>query len=205
MTQLYFKLVDYYNQISVSEYEKYQYSLHIGDIKKILTGFDNMLPVAQLYLKTNITTSDAEKIGVFYRLIEQCLKDYNISTDEYSVEIRHNSDPLSFWLTITQLEAKIVVKAIGILMSIVTDNPLFLQNALNVLGNTATMGSFALQISQAFKSNKKTTTPDYPDVAAHDIQYIKEKNDVLEKKKISIEVTLPFFNFSYQNEKVHRS
>lgn len=201
MTQLYFKLVDYYNHINVSECEKYQYSLHIYEIKKILTDFSDEKPIAQLYLKTNITASDIEKLGTFYQLIEQCFGDYNISTEEYSVEIRHNSLPLSFWITISQQDPKIIVNAIGIIMSVATSNPYFLQNAISVISNISTIGSFALQIGQAFQLKSKTVRSNYPDVTAQDIQYIKEKNQILKKSKISIEVSLPFFNFSYKNEK----
>lgn len=205
MTHLYFSLVDYYNLISVSEYEKYQYSLHIDNIKKILTDFDATMPVAQLYLKTNITSADTEKLGVFYQLIEQCLGDYGISTEDYSVELRHNSNPLSFWITLAQHNQRTIITAMGIIMSIVTGDPAFLQNAINVIGSIATIGSFALQIAQAFKSETKTATTDCSGVAANDIQYIKKKKEVLENKHISIEISLPFFNFSYQNEKLHES
>lgn len=201
MTQLYFKLVDYYNHTNVSECEKYQYSLHINDIKKILTDFADEMPIAQLYLKTNITSLDIERLGVFYQLIEQCLGDYNISTEEYSVEIRHNSSPLSFWITLCQQDPKIIVNAIGIIMSVVTSNPYFLQNALSVVSNISTIGSFALQIGQAFHPHTKAATSDCPDVTAQDIQYIRKKNQILKNSKISIEISLPFFNFSYQNEK----
>lgn len=202
MTQLYFNLVEYYNLISVSEYEKYQYSLHINDIKKILTDFDETMPMAQLYLKTDITSVDTEKLGAFYQLIEECLGDHGISTKDYSVEIRHNSDPLSFWITLTQQDPQNIINAIGIIMSIITANPLFLQNAISVIANMATIGSFALQIAQAVKNKTKVSASDYPEVTEQNIQYIKAKHQVLENKKISIEVTLPFFNFSYQNEKL---
>lgn len=204
MTQLYFKLVDYYNLISVSEYEKYQYSLHINDIKKILTDFDNTMPMAQLYLKTDITSADTKKLGVFFQLIEQCLGDYGISTEEYSVEIRHNSDPLSFWITLTQQDPQSIIKGIGSIMSIVTANPIFLQNALSVIANLATIGSFALQIAQTFESKQKvTTSSDCPDVEDRDIENIKQKSQVVKNHKISINIALPFFNFSYQSEKLH--
>lgn len=201
MTQLYFKLVEYYNRISVSEYEKYQYSLHINDIKKILVGFDDAIPVAQLYLKTDITSADTEKLGVFYQLIEQCFEDYGISTEEYSIEIRHNSNPLSFWITLSKNKPEIVILSIGVIMAVITANPAFLQNALDVIGNIATIGAFAMQIAQAVEPKTKTATSDFSEVAAQDIQYIQEKNHVLKDKKISIEVSLPFFNFNYQKEK----
>ena len=69
----------------------------------------------------------------------------------------------------------------------------------------ATIGAFALQIGQAFKPKTKDVALDCPDVTTHDIQYIKKKNQVLKRKQISIEISLPFFNFSYQNEKLHES
>lgn len=203
MTQFYFKLIEYYNMLAdVSEYEKYQYSLHIDDIKKILTDFNNTLPIAHLYLKTNITSADIEKLGSFYQLIEECLGDYGINTEEYSLEVRHNSSPLSFWIILTQSNPANVLRAIGIFMSIVTANPTFFQSALNILGNTATISSFALQIAQAFNSNSKKTTSACADVAEQDIRYIEKKNQVLVSKKISIEISLPFFNFNYQSKKL---
>lgn len=203
MTQLYFRLVEYYNSFSISEYDKYQYSLHINDIKKILTDFDDTMPVAQLYLKTNITSADTENLGVFYQLIEQCLGDYTISTEEYFVEIRHNSSPLSFWITLTQQNPQTVVNAIGMFMSVVTGNPAFLQAAISIIGDAATIGSFALQITQAFKTKTKATELHCPDVTVQNIQYIQKKNQILKNRQISIEISLPFFNFSYQNEKLH--
>ena len=204
MTQLYFKLVDYYNLINVTEYEQYQYSLHINDIKRTLTQFDNTMPIAQLYLKTDITTDDIEKLGVFYKLIEDCMENCALSTEDYSVEIRHNSAPLSLWLTLAQFNPQLLIKAIGMLMSIITANPSFLQEALNVAGNMATIGAFALQISTAMNSNKKSATLSYPDVADKDIIYINEKSQVLKKKNISVSVSLPFFNFNYQKENIRR-
>ena len=202
LTQLYFRLVEYYNKITVSEYDRYQYSLHINDIKNILTGFCDDNPIAHLYLKTNITSSDTEKLGCFYQIIEQCLDDCHISTDEYSIEVRHNSPPLSFWITITQCNQNILIKAIGFLMAVVTADPSFLQNALSVLGNIATIGAFALQISDAYKMKEnKEATSTYPDVADKDIKYVKENSNKLKSKKISVEISLPFFNFSYTSEK----
>ena len=127
-----------------------------------------------------------------------------LSTEDYSVEIRHNSAPLSLWLTLAQFNPQLLIKAIGMLMSIITANPSFLQEALNVAGNMATIGAFALQISTAMNSNKKSATLSYPDVADKDIIYINEKSQVLKKKNISVSVSLPFFNFNYQKENIRR-
>lgn len=205
MTTLYFDIIKYYNTINVSEYEKYQYSLHINDIKKILTAFDNGKPAAQLYLKTNITSLDTEKLGLFYMLIEQCLGDYKISNEEYSVEIRHNSDPLSFWLTITNQDPQTIINATAIIAAVITANPTFLQTAINVIAQVATIGSFVAQISEINKSKKKTATSEYPDVAEKDVKYVYEKSEVLKNQEISIQISLPFFNFSYRKEKLHES
>lgn len=205
MTKLYFDIVEYYNTINVSEYEKYQYSLHINDIKKILTAFDNGMPAAQLYLKTNITSADTEKLGVFYQLIEQCLGDYKISNEEYSVEIRHNSDPLSFWLTITNQEPQTIIQAAAIIIAVITANPTFLKTALDVIAQIATIGSFVAQISEFNKSKKKTATSECSDVTDEDVKYVQKKNEILENQEISIQISLPFFNFSYRKEKLHES
>jgi len=199
MRQLYFDLVEYYNAKDVSDYEKYQYSLHIYEIKRILTDFDDSEPTAQLYLKTNITSLDIEKVGVFYRFIEECLGYSEISTEEYSVEIRHNSNPLSFWITLSQCDPARIIRAIGIIMSVVSSNPEFLQTAISTIANITTIGSFALQISQASKSKERAVT--CPDVTAPDIKYIKEKNHLLESKEISVQISLPFFSFNYQKKK----
>lgn len=205
MTQLYFKLVKYYNKISVTEYEKYQYSLHINDIKKILTEFDDTAPIAQLYLKTDITSADTDKLGVFCQFIEQCLGDYGISNENYFLEIRHNSLPISIWITLTQNAPEIILRAIGIIMSAIMANPEFLQTALDVIGNMATIGSFAMQIEDVIKGRKKAAKPVSKQMEPQDIQYIKSKNQVLKNQKISIDIALPFFNFSYQNEKQCKS
>ena len=202
-TQLYYKIIEFYNMVTSSEYEKYQYALHINDIKKLLTSFNEEIPTAQLYLKTNITSADIEKLGIFYQLIEQCLDDYNITNEEYTIEIRHNSDPLSFWITLSHQDPQVVITAVSLIMSVVTADPSFLQTALNVIANVATVGSLALQIGEAFKQKEKSATSDCPDVAANDKQYIKEKNDIIVNKEISINVSLPFFNFSYRNEKLY--
>lgn len=200
MTQLYFKLVEYYNKISVSEYEKYQYSLHINEIKKILTGFNDSMPAAQLYIKTDITSADIDSLGTFYQLIEQCLSDYGVPTEAYSIETRHNSAPLSFWVTLSQNEVATILRPIGILISVFTANPLYLQNAINVIGNISTIGSFAMQIGQAINNKKQTITSDSPEIPIQDIKYINSKHQVLKSKKISVDIVLPFFNFSYHTE-----
>lgn len=163
------------------------------------------MPAAQLYLKTNITSLDTEKLGLFYMLIEQCLGDYKISNEEYSVEIRHNSDPLSFWLTITNQDPQTIINATAIIAAVITANPTFLQTAINVIAQVATIGSFVAQISEINKSKKKTATSEYPDVAEKDVKYVYEKSEVLKNQEISIQISLPFFNFSYRKEKLHES
>ena len=198
-TLLYYKLVEYYNTISVSEYEKYQYTLHINDIKEILTGFEENLNV-QLYLKTNISSAYPEQIGIFYQLIEECFRDYGISDDEYSIEIRHNSDPLSFWVVLSQNNFDNVIQAIGILMSIVANDPSILTTAIGVLANIATLGDFVMHIVQSKKSKKKTAIPDNIEIADSHYNFIEKKRELLKKQKISVEVALPFFKFSYQKE-----
>lgn len=205
LTKLYFKLVDYYNRITVSEYEKYQYSLHMNGIKEILTGFGDARCSAQLYLKTNIVSQDIEKLGTFYLFIEKCLENCGIADNDYTVEIRHNSKPLSFWITLSQNNPEVIVHAIGMIMAVITNNPVLLQNAIEVIANLSTIGAFAMQIGQAMKNQKGTTTSEYPDVAVHEIQYIKQHNEILKDKKISIEISLPFFNFSYQNQVQYKS
>ena len=84
------------------------------------------MPKAQLYLKTNITSNDTEKLGFFLKVIEQCLVDQNIPNEYYSVEVRHNSSPLSFWITISQQNPQVMIDAISVLMSVITENPSFL-------------------------------------------------------------------------------
>lgn len=201
MVQLYFKLVEYYNKISVNEYDRYQYSLHITDIKKILTEFDDATPVAQLYLKTNITSAEIDKLGVFYQFIEQCLGNYGISNEEYYLEIRHNSDPLSFWITISQCDPTVILYALGMLISIVMANPQMLQTAIDIIGNMASVGSFALQIGEIMKGRKKIEKSCSPQIKSKDLEYMRKHHHMLKSKKIAIEIALPFFNFSYQNEK----
>lgn len=201
MTQLYFRIIKYYNQISVSDYERYQYAIHINEIKKILTDFSDVMPKAQLYLKTNITSNDTEKLGFFLKVIEQCLVDQNIPNEYYSVEVRHNSSPLSFWITISQQNPQVMIDAISVLMSVITENPSFLQEAFNIAVGVSTIGSFVMQIAQAFKEKKKATTSISSDVAASKIQYIKQKSTLLKEKQISVNITLSFFNFSYATKK----
>lgn len=201
MVRLYFKLVEYYNIISVNEYDRYQYSLHINDIKKILTEFDDTNPEAQLYLKTNITSADTDKLGFFYQFIEQCLGDYGISNEEYYLEIRHNSDPLSFWVTLSQSDPRIILRAIGMLLSIIVGNPELFQTAIGIIGSIATIGSFALQIGEVMKGHKKVVESNSPQIESKDLQYMKTQNQMLKSRKISVEIALPFFKFNYQNEK----
>ena len=136
------------------------------------------MPAAQLYLKTNITSADTEKLGVFYQLIEQCLGDYKISNEEYSVEIRHNSDPLSFWLTITNQEPQTIIQAAAIIIAVITANPTFLKTALDVIAQIATIGSFVAQISEFNKSKKKTATSECSDVTDEDVKYVQKKNEI---------------------------
>lgn len=204
MTQLFFKLVEYYNKISVTEYERYQYSLHINEIKKILTGFDEAVPTAQLYLKTNITSADTDKLGGFCRFIEECLGDYGISDEQYFLELRHNSDPLSFWVTLSHASQEILLYATSIIMSAFTANPEFLQTALEIMANTATIGSFAMQIKEAWKGHKTVVPPNSPHMKSEDINYIESKSKALMDKNISVELASPFFNFSYRKETHHR-
>lgn len=51
------------------------------------------------------------------------------------------------------------------------------------------------------KTLKAYSTSTYPDVADKDVKYINEKSNKLKSKKISVEISLPFFNFSYTSEK----
>ena len=203
MTQLFFKLVEYYNIVGVSEYERYQYSLHINEIKKILTGFDDAVPTAQLYLKTNITSADVDKLGGFCHFMEECLGDYGISNEQYFLELRHNSDPISFWLMLSHASKEILLYAIGIIMSALTADPQFLQTALEIMANTATVGAFAMQIKEAWNGHKNAVTPNTQQMKSQDINYIKSKNQILKDKEISVELASPFFNFSYRKKTRH--
>ena len=197
-TQLYFKLVEYYNTIDISEYNQYQYALHIDDIKKLLTDFNNTMPIAHFYLKTNITSDNTNNLAIFYQTIEECMKEYGISTEEYIIEIRHNSATLSFWIKLINANKKQIICAIGMLKAIITGDPAYLINAISTISNIVTISSFALQVYKNLNTKENTLQLDTINIPN---EKIKEKNKLLKNSKINVEITLPFFNFSYHSEK----
>lgn len=196
MAELYFKILEYYNRIQLSEYEQYQYSLNINEIKQILTGTQRNLPSAQIVLRTNFSSSQIEQVGEFHNVLESCLIENSLSTDDFTIEIRHNSVPLSFWLTVINSNPALIIQAIGDILTTVSGDPSYFVTAINILGNTATVSSLIYQIVQ----NKKKRIPDNENSISVLPDHIKKNRKLLNKKKIEVSISSAHFNFNYQKK-----
>lgn len=196
MAELYFKIIEYYNHTGLSKYEQHQYSLHINEIEQILTGTQRNLPSAQVVLKTNFSSTRIDHVGEFHNVLETCLSENGISTDDFTIEIRHNSEPLSFWVTIVNMNWKLIVQAVGELLTIVSGNPSYLLTAVDILANVATIGSFMDQIAQNRNNqsiNSKKNIADFP-------ERIKKKRKLLTEKSIEVSIKSTYFNFNYKKK-----
>lgn len=199
MAQLYFKLVEYYNRIHMSEYEQYQYSLNINEIKNILTGVQKNIPSAHLVLKTNISADQITQLGELHYIVEQCMTENGLSTDDYTIEIRHNSDPLSIWLIISNINVHALIGAVGMLLSALTGNFQYIESSLSVLANVCTIGAFLMQILD--KKNAKNESIIHNTCPTDVADSVRKKNDKIKKLSIDIQVSSVHFNFKYESQK----
>ena len=55
-------------------------------------------------------------------MLEESLHYCNILEDDYNLNLRHNSDPISVWISTASMDPDFIVKFMGILFATVTGN-----------------------------------------------------------------------------------
>lgn len=198
MAQLYFKLMEYYNSIYMSEIQKHQYSLHINDIKNILTGIERNNPSAQFVFKSNLSINQCTEIGTLHYVIEQCMLEGGLSSDDYTIELRHNSAPISFWVMINSPEFENIIKYSGLLFSSLLNNWYYITNALEVISNAVSIAAFAKSLAKPSTVSKHL---DGSHIPFNTKQSVINKQKALKKSQIKLEISTSFFNVSYERKK----
>lgn len=199
LVSLYFKIADYCTRIPMEPSERYQYELHIDDIKNILidnhTDRSNIL----IAIKTNITYHDNELIGLMINTIDECLHHCHILEEAYNLEIKHNSAPLSFWVSVGCLDPNLLVMFLGTINTIFTGNVDILMNALQVCASAATIMTFI----STLKNNQHMIT-DHSVENHPAVSYARKKHKILQDKNIKVEISYGNLHFNYEkSEKNH--
>lgn len=199
LVSLYFKITDFCMKIPMDPSERYQYELHIDDIKNILidnhTDRSNIL----VALKTNITYHNSELIGTMVRLIEDCLHYCKIPEEAYNLEIKHNSEPLSFWATVGSLDPNLLVMFIGTINTVFTGNMDVITTALQVCANAATIMTFISALKNNQHMIADNTMQDHPAIS-----YAKNQHKILQEKKIKVNISYGNLHFNYEKNKKYR-
>lgn len=198
LSELYFNIVQYFMSVELSESERYQYSLHIDEIKNIL--FDNNREKAHilLALKTNHSIAEEIKLSKVISIIEDCLLYSGIEEDDFSIEIKHNSPPISLWINAASQNPNLLVLFIGIIDTITTGNYTVLTNAIAVGANLATIATFLSSLTQGQSSSNLPHTSKGDDEI---IKYALHKHKTLKSQHTKLSLNIGNLHFNYQNTK----
>lgn len=204
LTALYFDILKYFQSVELSPGEQYQFGLHIDEIKNILFNTSSMdKSYLEMILKTNVAIDKDNELIKIISIIEDCLHYNSISTDDYSLELKHNSPTYSLWLVINTLDPNILVMATGMLHSIFTGNMDMLMQATNVSANIATIAMFISSLKG--KPNQTIDCRNEKDCPNHQkTTYVREKHKLL-KDSTSINFSIGKMSFNYERQKTYQS
>lgn len=203
LSELYFKIAEFYRRISLNSSEEYQFKLHIDEIKQILCDNDFNKASAMIALKTNLTYHDHQRIGNLIYILEECLHFCNVQEDSYDLDIRHNSDPLSFWIAVSSMDPNVVVMFLGMISSIATGNYTLIQTALGVCADTVTILTFIDLIKRAHTSNSKKLPTESQNV--HELDFAKKMNHEIAEKNIKLSLSLGNFHINYEKKENYQT
>ncbi|MBD5087445.1 MAG: hypothetical protein HDT30_01345 [Clostridiales bacterium] len=89
--KLYYIILNEISKEKLSSIDYEIFSLYIGKIKEILIGTTNNTYVI-IDMKTNIESSETQKIALIIHEIEKNIEFYLSNKEEHHIELRHNSD-----------------------------------------------------------------------------------------------------------------
>lgn len=200
LSDLYFKIVEYYRRISLNPNEEYQYTLNINEIKNILLEDNTDKSMSLIAVKTDISYHDEELIGEMVYIIEDCLHYCNIDEDLYSIEIKHNSIPLSFWINVRSIDPNSLVFFIGAINALLTGDINSLLKAIDVAANVATIAAFIATLNKP-----SSITDNYIPEKRHPIiSYVLDRIPKIEKKHIKFNISIGNMHFNYDKKKTYR-
>lgn len=199
----YFDILNYFNSIELTPNERYQFGLHIDEIKNILFGISYLeKPHVEIILKTNLTIQEGNELINVISIIEGCLDYYNINDEDYSLELKHNSPTYSLWLIIHSLDPNRLIMTLGMLYSVFTGNMSSIDQAISVCANVVTITAFI----NSLKTQKTKNTFVNNEVflpANKEAVYAMSKHKLL-KKKTKIEFSLGNMHLNYTKTKTYQ-
>lgn len=199
----YFDILNYFNSVELSPGEHYQFGLHIDEIKNILFDISRTeRPHAEIILKTNLTIEEGTELIKIISIIEDCLNYYNINSEEYNLELKHNSPPYSLWLNICSLDPNHLVMALGMLYSAFSGDMSSICQAIEVCAGIAEIATFIRDLTgkkeKSIYVNSGGNLPIDKEAA-----YAMNKHKLL-KKTTKIEVSLGNAHFNYAKIKKYQ-
>lgn len=198
LSELYFRIVQYFMSIELTASEQYQFNLHIDEIKNIL--FDNTEKShIVLALKTDLTIENVNEFTGLISILEDCFKYSKIPNNEYSFEIKHNSPTYSIWIMAASIDPSQLVLFIGALQGIITGNTDWLLSALAVTADFITLGSFIENLMKNKKSLPENFSADIKDNNAK--PYVLRKHKMLREKNIKLDLSIGNLHFNYESQK----
>lgn len=105
--KLYYIILNEISKENLSNIDYEIFSLYIGKIKEILIGTTNNTYVI-IDMKTNIDSSETEKIALIISEIEKNIQLYLFNKEEHHIELRHNSEE-SFLIQIASDPERLVI------------------------------------------------------------------------------------------------
>ncbi len=199
----YFDILNYFNSIELSPNERYQFGIHIDEIKNILFDVSYMEKShVEIILKTNLTIKEGEELTKVISIIEDCLGYYNINDEEYNLELKHNSPPYSLWLNICSLDPNLLVMSLGMLYSVFSGNMNSIYQAISACADIATISMFIRNLTN--KTDKKNCINNTTNLSIDkETAYALSRHKLL-KKKTKIELSLGNVHFNYAKTKTYQ-
>lgn len=193
----YFDILNYFNSIELSPNERYQFGLNIDEIKNILFGIScTEKPHVEIILRTNLSIKEGDELIKVISIIEDCLGYYNISAEDYNLELKHNSPTYSLWLIINSLNPNLLIMALGMLHSVFVGNVNSIDQAISVCANIVTITAFINDLKEKKCSiNNGKALPSNKEAA-----YAMNKHKLL-KKETKIEFSLGNIHLNYTKTK----
>ncbi len=203
LLNFYFDILNYFNSIELDQNERYQFGLHVDEIKNILFGISyTEKPHIEIILKTNITIEESEEFTQVISIIEDCLNYYHINNEDFTLELRHNSPPYSFWLAVCSLDPNLLVMILGMLHSIFSGDMSSVYQAIDVCANITGITAFIVGLADK-KRESKSINSQQNLISNKEVAYAMSKHKLL-KKKTKIEFSLGNAHFNYAKTKTYQ-
>lgn len=203
LSKFYFDILNYYKSVSLNPADQYQFGIHIDEIKRVLFGarYEEKSQI-ELILKTDIESTDINRLTVLLSIIEDCVRYNGISDDDYELELRHNSKPYSLWLLASSVDPNMLAMLIGMISSVVSGNTDLLLQAIEISANVATIAAFIQSVHDS-----QYNLPPVSGRSSHSendaVNYTAIRHKKLVEKNIKVTLSFGKLCFNIENKKIY--